>query len=341
MLADMTIRQPADGVSACQPPSLADGGYLLLETSAFVNAGYLSSLPVNECRPINWGRDKSGLPVLVDLAQCNALQREWLALSIGEEHDNRRDMPLMRSVVCAYLDTPVGLDEIATCLADRLLVLPVHKNGNRSLSAALWRFFDPRVFANLCWMLEPSSLDALTAPLSRWVFPWFGNWLEFNAAAGEPRMPEMEQDASQQERIGDFARIDIDTWERAQRIPLINQVLARLDLPPELSWQLRAAAAFQIESALIVAERRLRWDRPEDQIQYAEHAVRHGPAFLEHRGLVEYWARLEARTVSMSCSEVIASLPPGEYEAFSRHALDSFGALPETHSPNKQSIRRT
>ncbi len=341
MVTEMTIRQQAARVSACQPPLLSDGGYLLLDPSAFVDAGYVASLPSKPCRPTNWGRDAAGLPALLDLAQCDALQKEWLASVISEEHENRRRVPLMHCGVCGHLEAPVASDEIVAHLADRLLVLPVHKSGNRSLSGALWRFFDPRVFANLCWMLEPPNLDALAGPLSRWVFPWFDNWFDFQAAADELRVREVEQEAPQRERIGDFARIDVDTWERAQRIPVINQVLARLALPPELSWEQRAAVALRIESALTVAQQRLHWDQREDQVQYAELAVRHGPAFLDHPGLVECWARLEARTVSMSCAEAIALLAPGEYEALSRHALDFFGALPETHSPNNTPIRRT
>ncbi|MGO4417097.1 hypothetical protein AB4Z27_29475, partial [Cupriavidus sp. KB_39] len=41
-------------------------------------------------------------------------------------------------------------------------------------------------------------------------------------------------------------------WARAQRIALVNQVLARLALPRDLSWAQRAAQAMRIEPDLAV-----------------------------------------------------------------------------------------
>jgi hypothetical protein len=241
---------------------------------------------------------------------------------INTEHESRQRMPLTRPGVCAYIEASVNASALTSYLADQMLILPVEKSGHRALAGVLWRFFDPRVFANLCWILEPGHLATLIGPVSRWVYPWLDSWYEFNPAADHLSKLNIDPDVAPRERIGGFARIDIDVWERAQRIAMINQTLARLSLAAELPWRDKAAVAARVESALTEAEHRLHWKQAEDQMNYAEHIARYGAAFRDHPRLVDRWAQLESRTETMSCSELIASLLPEEYGALAQPTVD-------------------
>jgi hypothetical protein len=322
MKQDATTSHRVAGISVCPIPLLPESGYLLLDPGAFSDTAELDFLQPLVCKPTNWGRDFASLPAIVDLAQCDVGQRGWLVSVINSEHESRQRMPLTRPGVCAYIEASVDANALASHLADQMLVLPVEKSGHRALAGALWRFFDPRVFANLCWMLEPDHLAALAGPASRWVFPWLDSWYEFNGIdVGLPKL-DIEPNVGSRERIGGFARIDLDMWERAQRIATINQTLARLCLAAELPWQDKVAVAALVESALTEAERRLHWKQTEDQINYAEHIARYGATFRDQPKLADRWARLEARTETMSCSELIALLSPEEYGALAQPTAD-------------------
>jgi len=245
---NQTMPPSAGAISTCQPPSLFHGGYLLLDPGAFRATEELTPLHGRVCVPTNWSGDLTGLPMLIDLRQCGERQVQWLESIVGEEYEAQQLEPLSRPRICAHLKAPVPVDALASHLANQMLVLPIDKTRNRSGQGALWRFFDPRVFANLCWLLNPDQLAVLLAPVSTWAFPWFGNWFAIDMAAnGGSTLDEIPQ-----ERIAGFTPIEIDLWARAQRIALVNQVLARLALPRDLSWAQRAAQAMRIEPDLAV-----------------------------------------------------------------------------------------
>lgn len=309
-----SLQQRVERVSVCPVPLIPESGHLIIDPGAFAGSGELDALLPLVCSPTNWTRDFTGLPAIIDLAQCDPGQRDWLSTIINAEHESRLRMPLTRAGVCAYVQASVDTNSLAGHLANQLLVLPVEKGGSRALPGALWRFFDPRVFANLCWMLEPGKLEALVGPVSRWVFPWLDNWYEYNAVDSEFSKRDTASEVPPPERIGGFTRIDIDLWDRTQRIATINQTLARLGLPSEIPWQEKTATAALIELAVTEAERRLHWKQAEDQINCAEHIARYGAAFRDHPRLAGHWAKLEMRVETMSCSELIALLLPDEYK---------------------------
>lgn len=308
-------------VGACAPPTLADSGYLLLDPGAFSDAEQIAKLCPVVCRPTNWSRDSTGLPVLVDLAQCEVWQKEWLQASFDEAQSNAQSAPLMRSGICAHLESPVGISELKAHLASQMLVLPISKDSNRSLGGALWRFFDPRVFANLCWLLDSAHLAALIGPVSKWTFPWLGTTFVLDATVDGFLAPETDTVAPSQERIAGCVPIDIGLWERAQRISTVNQVLVRLGLPSELSWAERVAIAQRTEAVLADAIHWSPWSPPEDLALYAEHAMRYGTAFTEHPKLTEYRAQLTVGKTGMHCADAIALLSPDEYTALVQHAV--------------------
>ncbi len=306
--------QCVNRISVCPIAMMPESGFLVLDPGAFSEAGEVESLQPLVCRPTNWSRDLTGLPAIVDLAQCDARQRDWLVSEVNEEHENRLHVPLLRPAICAYVEASVDAGALATHIAEQMLVLPVERSGQRAMAGALWRFFDPRVFANLCWMLEPYHLAAIVGRCTRWVYPWFNSWFELRAT-DFPSEPELLK----RERLGGFSRVDMDVWERAQRIATLNQTLVRLGVSAELTWDETVAVAARVESALIEAERRLHWKQSEDQMIYAEHVARFGQPFREHPRLVDVWPRLEKRTDVMSCAELIAILTPDDYNALAMH----------------------
>jgi Domain of unknown function (DUF4123) len=314
---NLSTWRPAEAISVCQPPSLSNGGYLLLDPGALPDAGQLPSLNARACVPTNWSKDLVGLPVLLDLDQCEADQTEWLTSILSGEHEMQPCVPLARPRVCALLRSSLSMDAIVLRLSQQMLVLPSDESGNRAGRGALWRFFDPRVFANLCWLLDPDQLATLSHPVSTWIFPWFGNWFELNLPTGVP-VPDIKT----KERVAGFSPINIEVWERAQRIALINQVLARLALPLDLPWWQRASLAMRIEVALVMARDRLRWDQSEDQMRYAEHVMRCGPEFLNHPKLAPYWMLRDKEKTSGGWKDLVALLTALEYDVLEKWPLD-------------------
>src|SRR5579863_2939108 len=70
-----TTPQRVARISVCPIPLLPESGYLLIDPGAFSDAGELDFLQPLVCRPTNWSRDTTGLPVVVDLARCGLGQR--------------------------------------------------------------------------------------------------------------------------------------------------------------------------------------------------------------------------------------------------------------------------
>ena len=298
-------------ISNCTMPIITEGGYLLLDPIAFSDAVQIAALGGKLCVPTNWSKDLTGLPLIVDLGECEAWQLDWLQELLVAEHETRRHRPLERAGICAYLRATGSLDQLSSHLASQLLVLPTDHNGNRYDGGALWRFFDPRVFANLCWMLEANHIAALAGPMKIWVFPWFDGWFEYEI----PVVDGIARRAEQEPRIAGFMPIGMDLWQRAQHIALINQVAVRLALPRDLLYPQRAAWAQCIETALVVAANLLHWESHEDQALYAEHSVRHGAAFQEHPKLMSYWTLRKQKKARGNWTELTRLLTDEEHTA--------------------------
>ena len=312
----MTTGQPhtspaADILPAYEPTTALQSGYLLIDPAALPGDVPLAELPVSRCIPTNWGADLTGLPIVVDLVQCDTTQQVRLGCVLLDEHDRRKPVPLMRAGVCGHLTASVSCAEVAMHLAHQLLVLPVDATGYRSGVPSLWRIFDPRVFANLGWMLNQDQQRALLGPISAWAFPWFDYWFTLDRTrAWQPNADDSHGALSAHPKP-----IEMDTWERVQRIAQINQVHACFSLPCGSTWEQRVALAKRIESALATAKYRLHWHRSEDQTAYAEHVVRYGDAFANHPKLTAYWLLREECKASGDWSEATERLTADDYQA--------------------------
>ncbi len=307
-------RSIIEEVSISELPLSLDSGFLLLDPGALQREAPLSAIGAMRCTPLNWGADPTGLPMLVDLSRCKPIHRAWLSAVLQDEHSRRRARPLVRPAIFAHLQAFASQADIAAHIASQLLVLPLDRRRNRGALPALWRFFDPRVFANLCWLLQPHEKAALLAPISIWSFPWFDQW--YALTIRDEWFTAADADADTNEAPGlsidTFKPVDLGMWKRAERIAQINQVLARIPLPNGSSWQQRAAVAARIESALIHAKDSLHWHHIDDQSCYAEFVVRYGDAFVNHPKLNAYWALRETRMASGAWNELIALLGPDD-----------------------------
>lgn len=325
--------QPAGPITAFEPTDALQRGYLLVDPGALPEDISLASLAALPCTPSNWGADLTGVPVLLDLAQCEPSQRDWLHAFLRSEHTHRKRFPLTHPAACAHITATASCSEIATHLAQQLLITPVDKTGYRSLGPCLWRLFDPRIFANLCWMLDQQQQHILLGPISAWAFPWFDQWFSLKRTLPWPlNQYDLQNTSSTRPRP-----VDMALWERAQRIAQINQVLARLPLPQNIGWEIRALTAQRIECALTAAKHRLHWSHSEDQMGYAESATRYGKSFLEHPKLVGYWKLREERKASGSWSDAANVLTAEDYRALhtehsSAHHAPREPALPSENS---------
>ncbi|MEM5325046.1 hypothetical protein VSR34_00340 [Paraburkholderia sp. JHI2823] len=308
-------------------PSL-QRGFLLVDPGALESDAPLTALAASTCTPVNWGSDLTGLPMVIDLERCEPVHREWLTSKLVAEQGQREHFPLARQAICGHLTASTSLADVAAHIARQILVLPVDRRGYRSGVAALWRIFDPRVFANLCWMLDAGDHHTLLGPVSCWSFPWFGHWYTV-----ERTWPWRPEHAASDISPTSPTPVEISVWERAQSIAQINLVLGRLGLPNDLVWAQRVSIARRIESALETARRRLHWHRADDLLPYAEHVIRYGEAFANHPGLTAYWRSREAREASGGWAEAARLLTDDDYEMLERQqpALDGNGRHP--HQP--------
>ncbi|CAN7634289.1 DUF4123 domain-containing protein [Trinickia sp. LjRoot230] len=83
------------------------------------------------------------------------------ALRERAEQDRMSGAP---PVLCAILECDKASHRLQQHLAERL-VLPKPTEGT-----AIFRFYDPRVFAHLQWILKPEQLGALMGPAARWTY---------------------------------------------------------------------------------------------------------------------------------------------------------------------------
>ncbi|MDR5735841.1 DUF4123 domain-containing protein [Caballeronia sp. LZ025] len=300
-----------------------EDGFLLADPGALPPEISTSSFPSSLCIPTNWGRDFTGLPMVISLADCDASQREWLASIAEHEANLSGQMPLTHAGVCAHLTATASLAQIALHIARQLVVLPVDAERRRSGAPSLWRFFDPRVFTHLCWLLDVDEQCSLVGPVSAWAFPWFGRWYRFQ----NPFPIGINEDYFSQLTPSGFRQIEWGMWGRAQRVSQINQVLARLSLPEGYTWQQQTYLAAIIEKALQAANSRLNFAHTGDQMRYAEHVARHGDAFETHPKLKEYWRARETRMASGGWTEVSELL-----------TNDVYAQLPE-RTPNRASSK--
>ena len=129
--------------------------------------------------PLNGQLELSNVPPIYEVGELVPEARPELAgaapVLYCAEHPNEQ-LPALREraeqrgasgappVICAIVECDKAAHRLQRHLADRL-VLPKPTEGT-----AIFRFYDPRVFAHLRWILKPEQLGALLGSVARWTY---------------------------------------------------------------------------------------------------------------------------------------------------------------------------
>jgi hypothetical protein len=161
-------------------------------------------------------------------------------------------------VICAILQTAADTLTIREHLASALLL----NRPETDVRPAVFRFYDPRVFAHLRWILDTAQFLALMGPITRWAYlarP--GTWVDipFEGLAS----PGLQVDAEQFAQLGRLAYVRLALEPLVQR----NAALPE-DLPQRLDRQVAKAERYGLA--------------PEDRVAFALHGVFVAPNFDQH-----------------------------------------------------------
>lgn len=202
-----------------------------------------SELPVIPFVPFRLKKDAHLLPLLLPLRNLPAEARDTLLEDGARAHTDGR-APLV-STLLVTSDAP---DRLCGHLAERLLIRLSRDEY------ALLRYYDPRVFVQLQWILPKSQLRALFGPISSWSVLLDGEWSSSPSVAVERAVWAMDK----------------GTRERLARIGMINQTLARIPRPWPAS---RLQLGQQIDRVLAQATDRYQFEYDEDWVNFALHAL--------------------------------------------------------------------
>lgn len=217
--------------------------------------GALESLSI---APVRLAHQAHLLPRVVRIAglsierRLQLLDQNEMALAMGE-----------RELWSCALQTTVSLEEIAAHLAGNLVLTTPHGQH------FLLRFFDPRVFRHLIWILKPGQLASLMGPVVTW------SWMDIEGDGWQSAEPAEAPSA---------ARLTPEQWGAINRIGLTNAVLrdvkrARMDVAfnEELYRRVDSVlkGAIEVEGLKDAGDQRL----------YAFHCVQRGNQWQNDRAV--------------------------------------------------------
>lgn len=247
-------------------PAAWDSGVLVLDLLNHDPATLdLSSLPLHECLPSDVGDNATLMPVLLNLADVSADMRRALA-HLMWRGAQRADPP----VVCARLQGPAPIKDVVAHLAGCLIGTD-HQQGR-----VLWRFYDPRVFMHMAWLLRPEQLHALYGPCETWGFAWAGDWYEL----ARPPAPAPSDNTDPRPWWPDAKQ-----WPTVDHVVDIEQVLARLVNFAKPS----VIQAPHVDRLLRFAAEDLHVTSRTERQHYATHAAAFGHRFEDHSKLNALW----------------------------------------------------
>ncbi|MGH8788220.1 MAG: DUF4123 domain-containing protein [Cupriavidus necator] len=269
------------------PRGWADG-YLVLDLLNHDPALLdLSALTLHECVPAGIGDNAHLMPALVDLVTTPADVQRTLLIHAWQSA-MRGDPPF----ICAWLQSPASMQEVSSHLASCLTGTD-HAEGH-----ALWRFYDPRVFIHMAWLLRPAQLHALFGPCEQWGFAWAGDWYQLARPTLTEPAPTLPRpwwpDAAQ--------------WPTVQQTADIEQVLTRVagESKPSL------AHAPTVDRALRHADEVLHLTLPADRRHYATHVAAFGQPFEDQPKLQAAWPAVAAG--EMTLRQALGSLSSDDWE---------------------------
>lgn len=232
------------------------------------------------------------LPCLVPLARQPPDVRNLLQAWQVQHHP----------ALCALLQGEViAMAPLARFLANRL-VWP-HRQAQ-----LLLRYYDPRVLAQLQWMLDAGQAELFVPPGYHWHYFDGQHWVVLQNS----HAPAM------------FPMIHAPQWDAIERIGVINQVLQAM---PQLYAQGVATASRQTLALLQDGQRALALETPEDLASYAQWGWRLGADFLHHRAMLPLLAQFKAGQLGFADIMSRAVMEAGDEAQFTAR----FAHRPATH----------
>ena len=201
------------------------------------------------------------MPLMIDLRALAEVQHsalvDWLEASLQRCGE---------SPIACWLKTQASPTRIRSHLAARLVVRS--GNGER----CLLRYYDPKVFAHLRWILNAAQLGELFGPVSGWTCWLDGGWRHVN-----PPPPS----------AGRAPAFDAQQGEHLRRVAAINALLAELPASPDADAFERSARRL---SGYIARAQRYGWRDERDWLSFGRLCLACHPDFDAHpeiRRLIE------------------------------------------------------
>ena len=256
--------------------------------------------------PLNGKLELPGVPPVYDVGElvpdarpelagtapmlyCAEHPHEQLAaLREQAERDRAAGAP---PVMCAILECDKASTRLQRHLADRLIV-PKPAEGT-----AILRFYDPRVFAHLRWILKPEQLGALIGPVARWSYlDGTGGWVTVDGA----KAPNNDFTLTN----GQYKQVErIEVIERALQALRGSGAAIKPDMPSLLDAQLAKGETYGLSNA--------------DLLAFALHGTVVSPYFDRHprvRTVLQAPERLPY-------ADTVASWTKGDWEAIARESI--------------------
>lgn len=241
---------------------LLDHAYALIDR---VSGGTIpDGLPLIELAPAGMAHEAHLLPWLLPLRDVPAPQISEL-LDDMTAACAQGETPLLPTLMAS----PADVEAMRLHVVNRLIVRLA--DGQR----VLLRYYDPRVFSQLRWILQPEQLVYLFGHIERWTFCLKGQWYSESRPQGANRL-SLTPNAQQSAQLA--------------RIGAVNQVLATLLPHPTLAEHDRVSQA--IDRLIERAQRQHGLAEEADWIAFARHGITVHPEFDRHPQIAAIIRRL-------------------------------------------------
>lgn len=232
--------------------------YAIVDLAALPEDALSSGIELRRLVPELLAGDSSKLPGLICLSDISDKERVLLQENLESAFRGERQH-LISSLL--DVDDAIKPSSVVRHLTSRLIV-------DSPQGKAFLRFYDPRVFQHLEWILEPSQRRALFGPITHW-------------AVCEPlRLRKIARP-----EVAGRRRWSVSAEQRRwlDQVGLLNETLkkARRQQPALKTTEVDALEALgrRILAAMAVAETRYGMNHDQDLVAFATHAVLHGDDF--------------------------------------------------------------
>jgi hypothetical protein len=297
MMSEANSLHPSAGDKIDAP--LSSYSYALIDPIQMAEPlarGDFEGLALKPLVPESLEADEPKLPLLVDLEILDEEDQQywWQILEKARQHHQP-------PVFCALLQGPRGVAsriEIKEHLTKQLI------QRNRRLNQRfLLRYYDPRVFAHLRWILQPHQLALLFGPLFRWSYIHRGEWHSVDAPLSDTK------------HTIESLIISANQWEQLNSVADINEIFKRVaEEQPEI---MRGDFTVQAQQIFSFLERALQvhdLQDPEDRKVFAFHGMTISSLFDSHPLIQEILKRLQSDDEAQYQYET-AALTPEQWQA--------------------------